>query len=217
MIDYINSMKSFLDNTVGSLTLIQRAVLIGSLLGDGSLRKQGTRTNALLEVNHAAKHSQYVDWKYKIFQTHVLTPPKRRFGNGKRVVYRFTTRSLPVFTVYYNWFYDRKEKRIPRDLILDPLSLTVWFMDDGNKSRTSYYLNTQQFQYEDQKYLIDLLEKSFGIHSTLNRDKKYYRIRIAVSGISNFNKLISPYIVSCLKYKLSDDPVTTDPKGKALI
>lgn len=43
-----------LGNTVGSLTPTQHAVLVGSLLGDGTLRKQEGKRNALLEVNHAS-------------------------------------------------------------------------------------------------------------------------------------------------------------------
>ncbi len=44
-------------NTVGSLTSTQHAVLVGSLLGDGSLRRQDPqrRVNALFEVNHAVE------------------------------------------------------------------------------------------------------------------------------------------------------------------
>ncbi len=91
-------MNTFIPgNTVGSLTSIQHAVLVGSLLGDGTLRKQGTRTNALLEVNHSWQSKEYVDWKFIIFQSYVLTSPKRRLGNGNRVAYRFTTQSLPYF------------------------------------------------------------------------------------------------------------------------
>ena len=160
-------------NTVGSLSATQHAVLIGSLLGDGTLRRQGTRINALFEVNHAWKSRGYVDWKYKIFQSYVLTPPKRRRGNGLRVAYRFTTRSLPVFTNYYEWFYQNRVKRIPADLHLTELALAVWYMDDGCKSRSSCYLNTQQFVRNDQELLRHLLKRDFDINSTLNKDKQY--------------------------------------------
>jgi hypothetical protein len=74
-----------LGNTVGSLTPTQHAVLVGSLLGDGSLRCQGNRLNALFEVNHAFKFKAYVDWKWHHFSDYVLSPPKPRNGNGMRV------------------------------------------------------------------------------------------------------------------------------------
>src|ERR1700730_4706930 len=101
-------MQSPPGNTVGSLLPTQHAVLVGSLLGDGTLRKQGARRlNALLEVNHA--------WQSKD--------------------------------------YEEGKKRVPSNITLNPLILAVWFMDDGSKSRSACYLNTQQFCVADQELL----------------------------------------------------------------
>jgi len=38
-------------NTVGSLSEVQHSVVVGTLLGDGSMR---CKTHALLEINHSA-------------------------------------------------------------------------------------------------------------------------------------------------------------------
>jgi recombination protein RecA len=191
-------------NTVGSLSSTQHDILVGSLLGDGTLRKQGTRTNALLEVNHAMQFKEYVDWKWQQFRHYVRTPPKSRNGNGKRIAYRFTTQSLPVFTEYHQWFYRDRKKRVPKDIILTPLALAVWFMDDGTKSRSACYLNTQQFTIEEQQYLQHLLAQTFGIHSTLNRDKHYYRIRITSRATRTLHDVVRPHILPCFCYKLME-------------
>jgi hypothetical protein len=63
------------------------------------------KVNALLEINHALEQKFYVDWKYQQLANLVATPPKARKGNGKRVAYRFTTRSLPELTKFYGRFY----------------------------------------------------------------------------------------------------------------
>lgn len=202
---------------MGSLTSTQHAVLVGSLLGDGTLRKQGTRTNALLEVNHAAKHRMYVDWKWNHFRDYVLTPPKQRLSNGGRIAYRFTTRSLPVFTDYYQRFYRSGRKHIPQDLRLDPLILAVWFMDDGAKSRSACYLNTQQFSLAEQRFLQALLERDLGIRSALNRDKHYRRLRITSASTIKMRSLMEPHVLPLFRYKLTNDPVTTEPKGESLL
>ena len=202
---------------MGSLTSTQHAVLIGSLLGDGSLRRQGSRMNALLEVNHSMKQKDYVDWKWQHFQDYVITKPKSRQGKGFRTAYRFTTRSLPVFTDYHNWFYSTGKKRIPIDLKIDYLSLAVWFMDDGARSRSALYLNTQQFSLSEQVFLMELLLSTFGIKSALNRDKQYTRIRITTDSSVHMRKLIEPYVIPSLKYKLINDPVTTELKNEILI
>jgi hypothetical protein len=192
--------------------------LVGSLLGDGTLRRQNStrRINALFEVNHSLEFRDYVDWKWRHFQSFVLTQPKSRKGNGKRVAYRFTTRSLPVFTRYYEWFYPGSRKVIPHDLTIDALALAVWFMDDGCRSRSSWYLNTQQFSKDEQEFLIDLLKTSFSIQATLNRDKEYFRIRISSSSGDQLRAAIDTHIRPCFRYKLTDDPVTTEPKGESI-
>ncbi len=79
----------FMDNTVGSLTQLQKSVIIGSLLGDGYVRKIPGRKDAFLEINHSFAQRDYVDWKYKMFENVSGNPPKRRKGNGGRIAYRF--------------------------------------------------------------------------------------------------------------------------------
>lgn len=202
---------------MGSLSSTQHEILIGSLLGDGTLRKQGSRTNALLEVNHSVAHKDYVDWKYRHFQSYVLTPPKCRSGNGQRVAYRFTTRSLPIITTYFRKFYDGRRKHVPRDIRLTPLSLAVWFMDDGSKSRSSFYLNSQQFSDDDQHFLQERLQTDLGLVTSLNKDKEYWRIRVSTDSSRRMNALIRSYVFPCFRYKLLDDPVTTDSKDEILI
>jgi len=187
-----------MDNTVGSLTEEQKSILIGCLLGDGTMRK---KRNALLEINHSLNQKALVDWLFSKFSNLVTTKPKSRQGNGSRRAYRFTTRSLPVLTPYYDWFFRKGKKVIPHDLKLTPLTLAVWFMDDGCKSRTSIYLNTQQFSKLEQVGLIALLDDQFGIKSTLNTDKIYLRIRIKVSSVKRFVKLVKPYILEDFRYK----------------
>lgn len=183
---------------MGSLTEIQRSIVIGSLLGDGGMR---CKTNALLEINHGIQQKFYVDWKYQHLAQFVLTPPKARKGKGKRVAYRFTTRSLPELTPFYVWFYPNKRKIVPNNLLLDPLSLAVWFMDDGSKSYKALYLNTQQFDLNSQMRLINVLDGQWGIKATLNRDKQYQRIRIAVASVPKVKELIIPYVLAPFQYK----------------
>ncbi len=197
---------------MGSLTSIQREILVGSLLGDGALRKQGTRTNALLEVNHSFQYKEYVDWKWQHFKNWVKTPPKSRHGNGNRITYRFTTQSLPLFTEYYYKYYSSGKKVISSDLVLSNLTLSVWFMDDGSKSRNTFYLNTQQFDLESQKILMNALDRDLGIKSSLNRDKQYLRIRIKTESANRFRNLVAPSLLPCFRYKIDYDPVTTDSK-----
>jgi len=160
-------------NTVGSLSETQRSLIVGTLLGDGAMR---CKVNALIEINHSAKQKAYVDWKHQLLAGLVGTPPKPRNGRGGRVAYRFTTLSRPELTPYFRAFYPNGKKVVP-PVTLTPLALAVWFMDDGSKSHRALYLNTQQFELEDQLRLLEMLEKQFGNWSTDER------LRILAAGL----------------------------------
>ena len=183
---------------MGSLTERQEAIIIGCLLGDGSMR---CKTNALLEINHSIKQMEYVEWKYKELAELVSTRPHERFCNAGRIAYRFTTRSLPTLTEIYRKFYISGKKIIPDNLKIYPLSLAVWFMDDGCKSYRAIYLNTQKFNITEQNKLAALLRQQFDIKTSLNKDKQYYRLRIAVSSVGKFLNVIRPYLLPMFCYK----------------
>ena len=193
------TLRSSEGNTVGSLTEAQRSIIVGCLLGDGAMR---CKANALLEVNHASAQKDYVDWKYRQLENLCGTPPKIRRGNGRRIAYRFTTLSLPQLTVLYREFYRGRRKVVPKSLILAPLTLAVWFMDDGCRTHQALYLNTQEFDLGSQRRLIEMLRRQWGVVSTLNRDKRYFRMRIAVSSVGTFKEAMEPHLLQQFSYKL---------------
>lgn len=191
-----------MDNPVGSLTQFQKSVVLGSVLGDGYIRIFPGRKNALLEINHSYAQKEYVDWKYSVLQNVVSSGPKMRKGNGERIAYRFYTKQLSELTDLLHSFYQSGEKIVPKNLVLDAVSLSVWFMDDGSCcSFSDYYLNTQQYSIENQKILLGKL-KSLGLEATLNKDKEYRRIRFLKSSIPRLKELISENIVDSMKYKI---------------
>lgn len=183
---------------MGSLTERQKAIIVGCLLGDGTMR---CKTNALLEINHSIRQQEYVEWKYSELKKIISTKPQKRFGNAGRIAYRFTTKSLPELTEIYRKFYQDGKKIIPDNLFIHPISLAVWFMDDGCKSYRAVYLNTQKFNVAEQSKLAGLLKDQFDIKTTLNKDKKYYRLRIAVSSVKKFLEIIKPYLLPMFCYK----------------
>lgn len=187
---------------MGSLTQLQRSIIIGTILGDGYLRIVSGKKNALLEINHAFSQKAYVDWKYAMLESLCKSGPKPRNGNGMRIAYRFTTRQHPEITTLHTAFYGEGKKSIPNTLTIDPLMLAVWFMDDGSRCRDSdVYLNTQQFSRIDQEKLRAMLE-TLDIESSLNKDKQYERIRIKKSSVPYLFEKISPYIIPSMSYKI---------------
>ena len=192
-----------MDNTVERLTQLQKSVIIGTLLRDGYMRIASGRKDAFLEINHSFKQCEYVDWKYKILQNVCVSGPKTRKGNESRIAYRFYTKQHPEFTELMKMFYVDGKKVIPHTIELNAIILAVWFMDDGSKcSNSDYYLNTQQFNVGDQNKLVKILS-DYGLHTRLNKDKKYYRIRFMKSDIPILIEKIKDKIIPSMKYKLS--------------
>lgn len=191
-----------MDNTVGSLTQLQKSVIIGTILGDGYVRIIPKRKNALLEINHSIKEKKYVEWKYSVLRNLVKSPPKLRKTNGNRVAYRFYTKQLPELTKLYRLFYRNNKKIIPPNLILNRIILAVWYMDDGSKcGNSNFYFNTQQYSLDDQKKLINKLEK-IGLKAKLNKDKNYWRIRLVSKSIERFKQLVGDIIIPSMLYKI---------------
>ena len=193
-------------NTVGSLTEFERSLIIGSLLGDGYMRIIPGRSNAFLEINHSIKAKDYVDYKYTILKRLCESAPKERNTNEGRVAYRFFTKQSKELTELYSQFYKDNKKIIPKDLVLDPVILAIWYMDDGSRCRDhDIYLNTQQFSINDQKILLSKL-RHINVDARLNKDKKYYRIRILKTSIKTFMEIIFPYVFKSMRYKLVMTP-----------
>ena len=158
------------------------------------------KINALLEINHSITQRKYVDWKFSRLASLVSTPQSIRAGNGGRIAYRFVTRSLPELTPIYRLFYGGGRKGMP-EMELTPLTMAVWFMDDGCRSRSAVYLNTQQFDADDQRGMIRQLADQWGFRATLNRDKTYHRIRLCTESTKRFVEIIGPYVLPEMRYK----------------
>lgn len=187
------------------LSDIQKQFLIGTLLGDGSLKISVSGKSARLQVCHSYDHEEYVLWKKSIFKEWVLNGPKYYRINNSLI---FRTISHPEIYKFYNDFYQNKIKIVPKDinsLLKTGLSLAVWFMDDGNgfKQNDAYRLSTYAFGYEGTTSLQKCLLSNFNIRTNLWKDSKGYQIYIPISGgeALKFRKLIAPYITADMKYK----------------
>lgn len=111
-------------------------------------------------------------------------------------------------------FYKEKVKIVPREIekyFISPLSLAVWYMDDGTidfrpKNHYAYRLNTHSFTQEENIKLVSVLKKNFKVEATVQntliRGKNYFRIHIGEKGRDKFYSLIKPYILECFSSKL---------------
>ena len=100
-----------------------------------------------------------------------------------------------------NRFYKNGIKIVPRDIFLSPLSLAVWFMDDGYCDKKAAYFCTHSFDSQSLKHLQKIL-LGYGLESGLIVDRSHYKIRLLVKSTPRFIQLIVPFMHSSLLYKL---------------
>lgn len=196
------------------ITTRQDAIIIGTLLGDGCLEKNGKGTRLRLEHSHTQK--SYLVWKYEELKGLVTGSIMKVRGYHKvnKMFYdsfRMYTFSNPVFDRYRNMFYLNNKKIISLDiasLLTHPLSLAVWFMDDGYKRNdcNAFRLGTDSFTKDEQYLLQSVLKSNFGIETTVHKKGKYWNLYIPERESKKFIALVEPYIIPSLAYKITLTP-----------
>jgi hypothetical protein len=189
----------------------QRTVVIGTVLGDGSLLPTVSKNNLRLQIDHGYKQREYVFWKYAQLKSLVLTPPKHRQQTNS---WRFRTISHPCLTDIGNLFYQGRRKKIPDNIasvLTEPMSLAVWFMDDGAKNRNDgLVLNTQCFTQAETQSLRDCLRENRGIDRiSLQKDKNGWRLYIMKGSSGKMSEIIRPHVLPSMAYKLISPVETT--------
>lgn len=187
-----------------SLNDKQIKVLIGSMLGDGSLVANSWKKHYRLKLQQSNKQKAYLFWKYEIFKEFTLSSPKYEKTTNS---WGFRTISHPEFTVFRKLFYPDGRKTIPRnieELLKDPLSLAIWYMDDGalTTRKDSFVLNTQSFSKNDNLQLQKCLKENFHINANLNRDKHYWRLYIRKNSAKDFEALVKEHVATLMNEKL---------------
>lgn len=209
------------DNTVGScansymeLTERQRAIIVGSLLGDGTIESRWATPR--LRFGHGIRQKEYLFWKYEELKNLVNRPPRLMHvwhrGMGKTYEsWHFSTRSFPALKEFYGHFYESGRKRVPeliQNLLIHPLSLAVWLMDDGYKRSdcNAIRLNTDAFSDSDQYRLVDTVAKNFGVQARIHKKGRYRNLYIPVRSTKHFIDLAGPYVISNMQYKIALAP-----------
>ncbi|OGJ43252.1 MAG: hypothetical protein A3B94_01225 [Candidatus Jacksonbacteria bacterium RIFCSPHIGHO2_02_FULL_43_10] len=187
-----------------TLTDRQKDILVGSLLGDGCLLPNAWQKHYRFQVEQSDKHKEYVFWLYREFKAWVLQPPRYIESSGS---WRFRTISHPELTAVYRRFYQNGAKTVPPDLtrlLVHPLSLAIWAMDDGClMPKQGFTFNTQSFSVEENEKLRRCLKKNFGLsHTSLHRDKDKVRLYVKRGSVSCLRDIVKPYVRKEFIYKL---------------
>ena len=190
------------------LTQFQKSVLIGTVLGDSSLRLPKNCKNPRLICMHGIKQKNYCEYKTKIFETigaKCRYHKRNIIDKRTNIYYEDYTLSIPAnpeLLFYYNNFYKDNKKIISQYILdkFDEISLAFMFMDDGYRQQNTYRIATNCFNLEDLKRFQKFLYKKWNIQSTICKDHTIY---IKTKSSKIFENLISPYICESMRYKLN--------------
>lgn len=181
------------------LTEEQKDILIGCILGDAYIEKKGK-----IQLEQGVAQEQYIQWKYKKLQSISYGPPTMVVHHDKRngkdtIAYRFWTRQF--FREWRERFYPNGKKVFPADLtVLTPLSMAVWYMDDGCLAEHRHIiLSTDGFDPESRGRIRQLFARCFNIKTTVKATGK---ILIGTRETRKLMAHIQPYIVPSMAYKI---------------
>lgn len=187
---------------------IQKEYLLGSLLGDDHIRRQGKY--AYLQVVHSSKSREYVEWKYKLWKqlTQSAIKTSAILLNGKKYhICRFNTLVHPEFNYFHKLFYGSGKKAITTRVLkqLTPFSIAVWYMDDGyyRRERGRATLCTHSFTLKENLLIKTYFKKKWNIKCNIgySTNGKSY-IWFNTENTIKFFSLIKDFILTCFSYKI---------------
>lgn len=195
--------KSFLLNK-------SEEIILGSLLGDGSLRIHKNYKNARFSFRHSIYQKDYFFWKLSqlkdISGENCYWESKDKDGFGGKKL-RYQSIATQELTAWYNLICPYGKLKIQRRWLnlLTPLSLSIWWMDDGSiigNGRKGVFC-TEGFSYKDQKTIARYLKIVWKIDVHIGKikriwngkEKVYYRLWIRSSEeLKKFLRIILPQL-----------------------
>ncbi len=197
------------------LSSFQWDVVLGGLMGDGSLSRNQNGYSARYRFGHSAKQVEYGDWKASLF-VNVGSCRSVRASDG--AVFHDVT-PLPELAELRDAVYIDGKKVLSHDYLkrLTPLSLAIWYMDDGSFANRSKGLQqrtahgsgrveicVEAMEATTRTRLVEYLADTWGIRPVLIQ-KGRRNIAVLVfpkDETAKFHALIAPFVHPSMEYKL---------------
>ena len=183
-----------------------QAIILGGVLGDGSLKLHANYKNARYSFRHSAKQKDYFFWKAKELKeiagkqsTWVQGKENGDGWGGEKL--RFQSLALPALTNLYNLTHNKGKFKVRRKWLnmLTPLSLAIWWLDDGSliSNARKGVLCTDGFSAEDVQVLCQYLKKVWHIETSIHEvgHRGQYRLHIrSTEQLKRLLETILPHI-----------------------
>jgi hypothetical protein len=210
-------VSNFNDST--SLSDRVQEIVLGSLLGDGSLKIHKGYANARFSFRHSAAAAGYFHWKARQLaeiaaeNSEFVQPPD---GFSRQPKLRFQSRALPGLTELYHLTHRQHHFSIRRKWLnrLSPLSLAIWWLDDGSliSGTRKGVICTDGFDQDSVKRIARYLQVEWNVQSHVaavgrkraGRQDQYWRLWIrSTDELKRFLRIILPHVhVEDMLYKV---------------
>ncbi len=188
---------------------------MGGLMGDGALSASRSGRGARYRFGHGAKQVEYCDWKASLF-ANIGGSRSVRQSDG---VVSFDAKPLPELAGLRQAVYVGGKKVLSDDYLkaLTPLSLAVWYMDDGCftlrskglQERTQGGSGRIQFCVEaltdgSRGRLVDYLRDTHGLESSWRRVGANQKavLTFTTQSTAEFLRIVAPFVHPSMAYKL---------------
>ena len=189
------------------LTDYQKEFLLGDMFGDGGLVSSSEKS-AYYQCGHSLEQEEFVKWKYEVLKplSCRLKHIKYRDNQDPNIIRNsvvMATWSTHELKEWHRKFYPsgKGNKVLTPELasMMTELSLAVWYMGDGTKSRSGLIVVGKQI---DSFPIVEVLNRRFGNIFGLRDDKKQWSI--IFKDPPKFFDMILPYVLPCMKYKIPE-------------
>ena len=195
-----------------------KSVILGSILGDGSLKLYDGYKNARLSIRHSNIQKDYLLWKMEKlseinnFKSLQIQQPT---GYSKQLKLLYQSQSHEELTKLYALTYKKNKLNIKRRWLnhMTPLSLAVWWLDDGSLigNRKKGVICTDGFSEKSVNLLSNYLFKVWKIKTRVGnvrriregKEKLYPRIWISTNELRKIFDIIKEWVPECIKYKIN--------------
>nr|YP_009710006.1 putative LAGLIDADG homing endonuclease [Coleochaete scutata]QFU80111.1 putative LAGLIDADG homing endonuclease [Coleochaete scutata]QIQ23019.1 putative LAGLIDADG homing endonuclease [Coleochaete scutata] len=190
-----------------------KEIILGSLLGDGSLQIPKNDKNARFFIRHSQVEEEYFEWKASALEeissdASIKYSEKSGYSENQKLL--FQSGALGELTEIHSITHNGGHGLIIRRRWLNhltPLSLAIWWLDDGSiisRGRKGV-LCTDGFDEDSVKLLANYLEVVWNVYThvgPIKRDRKdgncskklYYRLWFGTEELKKFLRIILPYV-----------------------
>lgn len=194
---------------------IAKDILLGILLGDGSLSTKNGMFASGVDFSHSDKQSEYFYETVRLIGEGNCSVRNIVSGYGSNMLSCHVCSNDEFNNLAEDICWNGTKKYVSSKWAnsLSPISLAFWYMDDGTianseskQFRPTITIATNGFSYEECHNLATALKNKYGIESSIRQKESYKGNTLYFDTVNTdkFCALVAPYIVESMKYKLPD-------------